>query len=112
MLWRIFMTISITMTVGIMVLFLSVATKFHPAEAALIVLLFASVLWGEVSTWFWTSHFSKLPGYSSTDILLGPRPEDPEAAAAWYWGRQFRYSMFVTTGLMFLLAVLIRMREG
>jgi hypothetical protein len=47
-----------------------------------------SFAWGSVATLQWFRNFQRLGESSSTRLLLGPRPEDPDELHAWRWGRQ------------------------
>jgi hypothetical protein len=69
-----------------------------------------SFAWGNVATWQWFRNFRKLGQSSSTRLLLGPRPEDPDELRAWKWGRHCRYAFLAMILSMGGFAMVLWMR--
>jgi hypothetical protein len=51
-----------------------------------------SFAWMGVAILRWFRDFRRLHQSSSTRLLLGPQPDDPDELRAWKSGRQFRYA--------------------
>jgi hypothetical protein len=79
----------------------------HSTMSEPVVLTFfcLSFAWLNFSILKWQRNFRKLGQSSSSRLLLGPRPDDPDEQLAWRWGRQFLYSFLAVLVCMLAFAI-------
>jgi len=80
-------------------------------EKIVVTALCLAVPWGVVTTWVWSRNYRKLKLSSSTRLLFGPRPSNPDELRAWIWGRQCRYAFLTVVICLVAFAILIWFRE-
>lgn len=86
------------------------ARKSTTIQSVIETLFCLSFAWGNVATWQWFRNFRKLGQSSSTRLLLGPRPEDPDELRAWKWGRHCRYAFLAMILSMGAFAMVLWLR--
>lgn len=79
------------------------------AESFVKILFCFSFGWMMVATLQWLRNFQRLHQNSSTRLLLGPRPDDPDELVAWRWGRQFRYAALAVVISMIALGIILHL---
>ena len=75
------------------------------SEPVVLTLFCLSFAWLGVSILQWQRSFRKLGQASSTRLLLGPRPEDPDELRVWQWGRHYRYSFLAVVLCMLAFGI-------
>ena len=100
--------LSIFTLVGFLFLLLNFGAIKAPLSAKCVLVALGLVaMWFLLSTWLWTLNYRKLGLPNSWTFLVGPRPEDSVAQAAWFWGRQAFWAWLLAAALLVVFTILL-----